>query len=90
MNKTELVAAVIEATGVSKKDAAAVIDATFDSIKDAMVKGDKVQLIGFGNFEVKRVDARSGRNPRTGEEITIEAYNKPTFTASKVLKESVN
>ena len=89
MNKTELINAVA-AKGLSKKDADVAVKAVFDSITEALKNGEKVQLIGFGNFEVKRVDARSGRNPRTGEEITIEAYNKPTFTASKVLKESVN
>ena len=90
MNKTELVAAVVEATGVSKKDAAAVIDATFDSIKGAMVKGDKVQLIGFGTFEVKESAARTGRNPRTGETIQIPASKRPVFSAGSALKNSVN
>ena len=90
MNKTELVAAVVEATGVSKKDAAAVIDATFDSIKGAMVKGDKVQLIGFGTFEVRERGERVGRDPRTSAEITIPASKAPAFKAGRALKESVN
>ena len=89
MNKTELVAAVVEATGVSKKDAAAVIDATFDSIKGAMVKGDKVQLIGFGTFEVKERAARTGHNPKTGEAIEIAASKIPAFKAGAALKNAV-
>jgi len=90
MNKTELVAAVVEATGVSKKDAAAVIDATFDSIKGAMVKGDKVQLIGFGTFETRERGEREGINPLTKEKVKIAACKAPAFKAGKALKEAIN
>ena len=90
MNKNELIAAVAEATGVSKKDTDAVIKATFEKITETMVAGDKVQLIGFGTFEVKDVAAREGRNPQTGETIKIAASKKPAFSASKALKDSVN
>ena len=90
INKTELVAAVAESTGVSKKETAAVIDATFEKIAATIEEGDKVQLIGFGTFEVKDAAAREGRNPKTGEAITIEASKRPVFSASKVLKDEVN
>ncbi|MGG3923542.1 HU family DNA-binding protein, partial [Geobacillus thermodenitrificans] len=68
MNKTELINAVAETSGLSKKDATKAVDAVFDSITEALRKGDKVQLIGFGNFEVRERAARKGRNPQTGEE----------------------
>ncbi len=91
MNKTELVNVVAaEVNEVSKKDVDAVISATLKAISDAMKEGDKVQLIGFGTFEVKEAAAREGRNPKTGETITIPASKKPTFSASKVLKDEVN
>ena len=90
MNKNELIAAVAEATGVSKKDTDAVIKATFEKITEAMVAGDKVQLIGFGTFEVKASAARCGRNPRTGETIEIPASKRPVFSAGSALKNSVN
>ena len=89
MNKTELVAAVAE-KGFSKKDAEKAVAAVFGSIEEALKAGDKVQLIGFGTFEVKERAARDGRNPKTGEKITIAASKHPAFTAGKALKDSVN
>lgn len=90
MNKAELVEAVVEKTSVSKKDADAVIKATFDAISEAMANGDKVSLIGFGNFEVRERNARTGKNPRTGEAIEIAACKVPSFKAGKALKDAVN
>ena len=90
MTKTDLVNVVAAETELSKKDVEAVVAATFDAISNALKEGDKVQLIGFGNFEVKEVAAREGRNPQTGEAIKIEASKKPSFSASKVLKSLVN
>ena len=90
MNKTELVAKVAEKTGFTKKDAEKVVDAVFGSVEEAMVAGDKVQLVGFGTFEVKDREARTGRNPKTGAEIQIPASKSPTFKAGKGLKEAVN
>ena len=89
MNKTDLVNAVA-AAGFTKKDADKAVAAVFEAIEGALAKGDKVQLIGFGTFEVKDVAAREGRNPKTGEVIKIEASKKPAFSASKALKDSVN
>ena len=90
MNKTELVNVVADATGIAKKDVDAVVNATIKAITDALKEGDKVAIIGFGNFEVKATSDREGRNPKTGETITIAASKKPVFTASKVLKDEVN
>ena len=90
MNKVELIAAVAEATGVSKKDAEKVIKATFANIEGALVKGDKVQLIGFGTFEVRERGARNGKNPRTGASVKIAACKAPAFKAGKALKDAVN
>ena len=90
MNKTDLVNVVANATEMTKKDVDAVISATVKAISDALKAGDKVQLIGFGNFEVKDVAAREGRNPKTGETIEIAACKKPSFSASKALKDAVN
>lgn len=90
MNKNELVASVAAATGVSKKDVAAVVNATFDKIAEAMVAGDKVQVIGFGTFETRAREARQGKNPRTGETVTIAACKAPAFKAGKALKDAVN
>lgn len=90
MNKNELIAAVAEATGISKKDTDAVIKATFDKIAEAMVAGDKVQLIGFGTFETRERGERTGKNPRTGETVTIAACKAPAFKAGKALKDAVN
>lgn len=89
MNKTELVAAVAEKTGLTKKDAERVINATVDTITESLVKGDKVQVSGFGIFEVKARDARVGRNPRTKQAIQIPATRLPAFKASKTLKDTV-
>ncbi|WP_078543363.1 HU family DNA-binding protein [Litchfieldia alkalitelluris] len=90
MNKTELVTAVAESTELSKKDVTKAVDAVFEAIQDALAKGDKVQLIGFGNFEVRERSARKGRNPQTGEEIEIAASKVPAFKPGKALKEAVN
>lgn len=90
MNKTELVAYVAESAELTKKDAAKVVDAVFEAIEGSLKKGEKVQLIGFGNFEVRERAARKGRNPQTGEEIQIAASRIPAFSAGKLLKDSVN
>ena len=89
MNKTELIAAVAEKTGLTKKDAERVINATVDTITASLVAGDKVQVSGFGGFEVKAREARVGRNPRTKETIQIPATRLPVFKASKALKDSI-
>ena len=89
MNKTELAAIVAEKSGVSKKDAERVVNAAFDTIAQALQNDEKVQISGFGIFEVKAREARVGRNPRTKEEIQIPATQQPVFKASKVLKDSV-
>ncbi len=83
MNKTDLVASVAEKAGMTKKDAEKVITAVFNSIEEALAKNDKVQIIGFGNFEVKTREERKGRNPQTGKEITIPASKSPVFKAGK-------
>lgn len=90
MNKTELVSSVAEKAEVTKKDAEKVIGAVFATIEEALAKGDKVQLVGFGTFEVRERAARAGRNPKTGEEITIAAAKVPAFKPGKALKEAVN
>ena len=90
MNKTELINVVASEANVSKKDAEAVVAATVNAITEALKAGDKVQLIGFGTFEVKDVAAREGRNPQTGETIEIAACKKPSFSAAKALKDAVN
>ena len=90
MNKTELVAAVAEKAGMTKKDAERVVNATIDTIIQNLSKGEKVQISGFGNFEVKDREARVGRNPRTKQTIQIPATRLPVFKASKVLKETVS
>ncbi|MEA4994441.1 DNA-binding protein HU 1 [bioreactor metagenome] len=89
MNKAELINAVAAKTEVSKKEAEAVIAATLDAITTAMKEGDKVQLVGFGSFEVKSRAERIGRNPKTKEEIKIPASKIPTFKAGKALKDTV-
>ncbi|NFA03601.1 HU family DNA-binding protein [Weissella cibaria] len=88
-NKQELVNDVATTTGLTKKDATAAVDAVFASIQDTLAKGDKVQLIGFGNFEVRTRAARKGRNPQTGEEIEIAASKIPAFKPGKALKDAV-
>ena len=89
MNKTELISAVAEQAGMTKKDTECVVNATLDAITEALAKGDKVQLAGFGIFEVKHREARTGRNPRTGESMEIAATNIPSFKAYNGLKDSV-
>lgn len=89
MNKTELIAAVAEKSGLSKKDAEAAMNATVEALTEAMVKGDRVQLSGFGIFETKNREARVGRNPKTKEPIQIPAARLPAFKASKTLKDAV-
>ena len=90
MNKTELVAAVAEKSGLTKKDAERVVSATFETITAELMKGEKVQISGFGIFEVKAREARVGRNPRTKEAIEIPASKAPAFKASKTLKDTVS
>jgi len=90
MNKTELIAAVAETAELSKKDAEKALNAVVATITKAMSEGDKVQLVGFGTFEVRAREARKGKNPRTGEEIKIAACKVPAFKAGKALKDSVN
>ena len=89
MNKTELVAIVAEKSGLTKKDAERVVSATFETITAELVKGEKVQISGFGIFEVKEREARVGRNPRTKEAIQIPASKAPTFKPSATLKDLV-
>lgn len=90
MNKTELIAAVAEKAEVSKKDADKAVAAVLGSISDALVSGDKVQIVGFGTFEVRSREARTGKNPRTGEAVAIPASKVPAFKAGKALKDAVN
>ncbi len=89
MNKTDLVNEVAAKTGMTKKDVDKIVNAFFSSVEDALKSGDKVQLIGFGTFEVRDRQERKGRNPQTGEEITIAATKVPAFKAGKALKEAV-
>ena len=89
MNKAELIAAVAEKAGLSKKDSEAAVTAALDAITAALEDGDKVQLVGFGTFEVKSRAARTGRNPKTKEAIDIPASKVPVFKAGKVLKDIV-
>jgi len=90
MNKTELVAALAAKAEISRKDADKFVTAFTDAIAESLVKGDKVQMIGFGTFEVKARPARNARNPRTGKEIQIAASKAPVFKAGKALKDKVN
>ena len=89
MNKTEWIAATAESAGISKKDAERVLNAAIDAITVSLVKGEKVQISGFGTFEVKDREARVGRNPHTKEAIEIPATKVPGFKASKTLKDTV-
>ena len=89
MNKTELIAAVAEKAELSKKDADKAVAAVFAAIEDALKAGDKVQLIGFGTFEVKERAARTGHNPKTGESIEIAAAKVPSFKAGAALKTAI-
>ena len=90
MNKVELIAAVAEKAGLTKKDAEKAVAAVVASVEDALVKGDKVQLIGFGTFEVRERAARVGRNPQTKEPVEIPASVVPVFKAGAALKKAVN
>ena len=90
MNKTELVNVVAAETNLAKKDVDAVVTATIKAVTDALKEGDKVALIGFGTFEVKATAEREGRNPKTGETITIAASKSPAFSAGKALKDAIN
>lgn len=90
MNRVELVAEVAKKADLSKKDAEAAVKGVFDAIADALAEGDKVQLIGFGTFDVAERAAREGRNPRTGETMKIEASKAPRFKAGKALKDRIN
>ena len=90
MNKTELIAAVAEKAGLTKKDAEKAVNAAFEAITAELIKGEKVSLAGFGIFETKTREARTGRNPRTGEATQIAAATVPAFKASKTLKDAVN
>ena len=90
MNKTELVAAVAEQADISNKDAEKVLKAFVDVVTEEMKKGEKVQLVGFGTFEVSERAAREGRNPQTGKTMKIEACKAPKFKAGKALKDAVN
>ena len=89
MNKTELIAAVAEKAGLTKKDAERTVNATFEAITESLGKGDKVSVSGFGIFEVKNREARVGRNPRTKETVEIPATRTPVFKPSKALKDMV-
>ena len=89
MNKTELVAVVAEKSGLTKKDTERVVNATFETIATQLMKNEKVQLSGFGIFEVKARDARVGRNPHTKEAVQIPASRVPAFKASKTLKDRI-
>ena len=89
MNKTELIAAVAEKANITKNDADKIVAAVFESITGALAAGDKVAINGFGNFEVKTRAARQGRNPKTGETITIAEAKLPAFKAVKALKDAV-
>jgi DNA-binding protein HU-beta len=89
MNKAELVTAIAEKSELTKKDAAKAVDAFISVVSDALAQEDKVQLVGFGTFEVKHRAERKGRNPQTGQEITIPASKAPVFKAGKALKDVV-
>ena len=90
MNKTELIAAIAEKSELSKKDAEAALKAFVDVVASELQKGEKVQLVGFGTFEVSERAAREGRNPQTGETMTIQASKAPRFKAGKALKDMIN
>ena len=90
MNKTELVAAMAEQTNLSKKDAEAALKAFIDVVSEELKKGEKVQLVGFGTFEVSERAAREGRNPQTGETMEIKDSKTPKFKAGKALKDMMN
>jgi DNA-binding protein HU-beta len=89
MNKSELISKVAELSELSKKDASKAVESVFEAISDALKGGDKVQLVGFGNFEVRERSARKGRNPQTGQEIEISASKVPAFKPGKALKDGI-
>lgn len=90
MNKQDLISAVADASGLSKTDAGKAVESVFESISAALTKGDEVRLVGFGTFSVSKRKASTGRNPRTGEPMTIKASSQPKFKAGKGLKDAVN
>ena len=90
MNKQELISVMAEKANLSKKDAEAALNAFVGAVEEALVKGDKVQLVGFGGFEVRERAARTGRNPQTGAEMKIDAAKVPAFKAGKALKDLIN
>ena len=90
MNKSELVAAIAQEAGLSKKDAEAALKAFIDVTTEQLKKGDKIQLVGFGTFEVAKRAAREGRNPQTGETMKIKASKSPKFKPGKALKDAIN
>ena len=90
MNKTELIDSIAEAADLPKAAAARALDAAVDAITNALKEGDSVSLVGFGTYTVKKREARTGRNPQTGEPIEIKAANVPSFKAGKALKDAVN
>ena len=90
MNKQELISAIAENANLTKKDAEAALAAFIGAVEDTLKKGDKVQLVGFGSFEVRERAARTGRNPHSGEEMKIEAAKVPAFKAGRSLKDLVN
>ncbi len=90
MNKTELIAAMAEKAQISKKDSEAALKAFVEVVSEALKDGDKVQVVGFGTFEVAERAAREGRNPQTGESMTIKASRSPKFKAGKALKDAMN
>lgn len=90
MNKAELVAAIAEKTELSKKDSEKALKAFIDVVTEELTKGEKIQLVGFGTFEVAHRAAREGRNPQTGKSMTIAASKAPKFKAGKALKDTIN
>jgi len=90
MNKQDLISSVAETSGLSKSDATKAVESVFDAISTALKKGDEVRLVGFGTFSVSQRKASTGRNPRTGETMTIKASTQPKFKAGKGLKDAVN
>ncbi|MBO6207350.1 MAG: HU family DNA-binding protein [Lachnospiraceae bacterium] len=90
MNKTELIAAIADKAGLTKKDAEEVVNAFTETVTKALKKGDKVQLVGFGTFEVTKRGARTGRNPQTGETMKIAATKAPKFKPGKAFKDALN
>jgi len=90
MNKQELIATVADTSGLTRGDAVKAVEAVFDTIQTALKKGDEVRLVGFGTFTVSKRKASSGRNPRTGEPMTIKASSQPKFKAGKGLKDACN